>query len=106
MSAWLPWCNLLLTLPGVWVVARIAAMGSDAIRGTTLVGPSRWVQVALIFWIVAQSVALPEFGLSAGIVSRMQMFALSLLLAPFVSVLGAKRPGARVWDIFIVLPML
>ena len=102
----LPWANLAAALPLAWVAWEASQFSTRQAKETTLVGPLRWLVVALLFWVAAQIAAIPAFGADPGAISRVALFALTLLLAPFISVLGAKRPGARVWDLFIVLPML
>lgn len=102
----LPWLNLAAALPLMWIAQRAYRFSVGQARGTTLVGPLRWLAVSIIVWLGAQLAAILPLGLGSGTTSRIGLFSLTLLLAPFVSVLGAKRPGARVWDLFIVLPML
>lgn len=101
-----PWLNL--AAAGALLIAALGARRSvaAAVRGTTLTAPLRWGIAALCGWTAVQFLAVPFVGLDAGTRSRLGYLALTLLLAPFVSVLGAKRPGARVWNAFVVLPML
>ncbi len=101
-----PWLNLAAAC-----ALLIAALGARrsvtaTVRGTTLTAPLRWGIAALCGWTAVQFLAVPFVGVDAGTRSRLGYLALTLLLAPFVSVLGAKRPGARVWNAFVVLPML
>lgn len=98
--------NLCCSLPLLLIVALMLRNRQSVVRGSTLVHPWCWMMLALIVWVTVQMLALDAFGLSVGWQSRIGYFALTMLFAPFVSVLGAKRPGSRVWDWFIVLPMI
>jgi hypothetical protein len=98
--------NLCFSLPLLLIVAMMQRNWRSAVGGTTLVHSWFWMMLALTVWVAVQILALDAVGLSAGWQSRIGYFASTLLFAPFVSVLGAKRPGSRVWDWFIVLPMI
>jgi hypothetical protein len=98
--------NLIVSLPLLFVVARMLANRSRTVRGTTLDHPWIWMVLALTVWVLAQVANLEPLGLPPGWRSRIGFFAFTLLLAPFVSVLGAKRPNSRAWDWFVVIPML
>ena len=80
--------------------------GKDSVSGTTLVHPFVWMTIALNLWSLVLVLRTDFANLPAGWSSRLGYFAFTVLLTPFVSVLGAKRPGSRAWDWFVVLPML
>jgi hypothetical protein len=80
------------------------------LRPTTLSGASGWLIVALITWtlsVVFQSVlAFRQNDSLHGISMRFNYLSLTLWLTPMVAVLGAKRPGVRFWNFFVLVPML
>lgn len=80
------------------------------LRGTTLTGSGNWLIVAVVTWILTAAWQSP-LDLSGqetlpGLASRLNYLSLTLWLTPMVAVLGAKRPGVRVWNVFVVVPML
>lgn len=76
------------------------------IRGTTLESAWRWGAAAFSLWGVAWALELNEGVLTAGLLDQLWYLVALLLLAALVSVLGAKRPGSRVWTWFVTVPML
>lgn len=56
--------------------------------------------------IVAIASQLFQDLIPVGLISRIDYFSTTLLLTPLVSVLGAKKPGVRFWNYFVVIPML
>ena len=69
-----------------------------------------WLVTAQTVWILTciSHSALQILGTETfpGISSRLNYVSLTLWLTPMVSVLGAKRPGVRFWNFFVVIPML
>lgn len=80
------------------------------LSATTLPGASGWLVVALITWMLSsvfQSVLTFRGSQSLhGISMRFNYLSLTLWLTPMVAVLGAKRPGVRFWNFFVLIPML
>lgn len=98
--------NLCLSLPLILIAVTMQRHWRTVVSGTTLVHSWFWMMSAIAVWVALQILSLDVVGLPSGWQSRLGYFSSTLLFAPFVSVLGAKRPGSRVWDWFIVLPMI
>lgn len=81
-----------------------------ALKPTTLTGAGIWFSLGITFWITVTSAQLlTDVGFGAvpvSLTSRGHYLSSILLLTPLVSVLGAKRPGIRFWNFFVVIPML
>jgi hypothetical protein len=76
------------------------------LRGTTLLAPWRWA--CLSFATLASGavfVAWPSVDLSPGGADHLHYLAGTTTLAPFVALLGARRPQDRAWQ-WIVLALL
>ncbi len=75
------------------------------LRHTTLRGAWWWGLAALSLWALS-FFATEVFGwLREGAADQVWLASAVLLVCPFVAVLGARRPGSRVWDLFIVAPL-
>jgi hypothetical protein len=75
------------------------------LRNTTLRGAWWWGAIALSLWALS-FFATEVFGwLREGEADQVWLASAVLLVCPFVAVLGARRPGSRVWDVFIVAPL-
>jgi hypothetical protein len=93
---------LLSGMLGLWIV-RIQPM----LGFTTLSGAGCWLMLGLAFWIIVTSLEIwCGENHSHSWISRAHYLSITLMLSPLVSVLGAKRPGIRVWNVFVVIPML
>lgn len=74
------------------------------VRKTTLLPAWNWALASWLFW---ESTWLLKLCSIHPAVLDYLWYSVALLgLCPPVTVLGAKRPGARVWAIFVVLPLL
>ena len=75
------------------------------VSGTTLIDAWRWSMGGCCLWAVGWCC---EFipGVAAGVRDQIWYAVALMILAALVSVLGAKRPGSRVWTCFVTLPML
>jgi hypothetical protein len=89
---------ILSSLPAV-LAARIT------LRKTTLLGAWVWAAFALAVWALAFFASEVLGWLSEGAADQAWLASAVLLICPFVAVLGARRPGSRVWDVFIVAPL-
>jgi hypothetical protein len=75
------------------------------LRKTTLLGAWWWGVVALAAWAITFFATEVVRAVDEGVADQMWLASAALLVCPFVAVLGAKRPGSRVWDVFIVAPL-
>ena len=91
--------NLLISL---WVVAH----SLKRLRQTTLPTATWWAMGGLAIAIVAQSIELANPDQANGWVDLGWYFAAVVLLCPGIAVLGARRPGASVWALFVLLPLV
>ncbi len=89
--------SLLIVAPVVLRVGRF-------VRGTTLVTAWRWGVAGLLMWEAAW--AADGFNVPLSVQDQLWYAAGILGLCPPIAVLGAKRPGARVWAAFVVLPLV
>jgi len=95
------------------VMASVAILSSvppvlvarKRLRNTTLLGAWLWGSVALGVWGVTFCATEVLRCVDEGVADQMWLASAVLSVCPFVAVLGARRPGARVWGIFIVLPL-
>jgi len=73
---------------------------------TTLVEAWWWGVLALAVWastwLATELVPVAREGLA----DQLWFASAVTMVSPFVAVLGARRPGSRVWSWFIVLPMM
>src|SRR5580700_10316833 len=81
----------------------LAARGR--LRHTTLRGAWWWGAAALSLWTLSFFATEVLGWLSEGAADQVWLASAVLLVCPFVAVLGARRPGSRVWDVFIVAPL-
>ncbi len=81
----------------------LAARGR--LRHTTLRGAWLWGAVALSLWGVSFFATEVLGWLREGAADQVWLASAVLLVCPFVAVLGVRRPGSRVWDVFIVAPL-
>ncbi len=72
------------------------------VKDTSLTSAWNWAAVALLVWVL--SVVSSQH--SSGVLDHLGYASAVLLLAPFIAVLGARRPGAAAWNWFVVLPMI
>lgn len=77
-----------------------------AIQGTTLESAWRWGCSAWLLWGIAWVGGLFPGLAPSGMLDQLWYAASLLVLAALISVLGAKRPGSRVWTWFVTVPML
>jgi|HubBroStandDraft_6_1064221.scaffolds.fasta_scaffold274919_2 hypothetical protein len=83
----------------------LALAARITLRKTTLLGAWVWAAFALAVWTLTFFASEVLGWLSEGAADQAWLAAAVLLICPFVAVLGARRPGSRVWDVFIVAPL-
>lgn len=91
--------GVLTIVPLLWCCRR-------RFRGTTLTTAWAWAIAAAAFWTVTSLCTGPLKLTSANIADQLWYGTAVLTLAPAVAVLGAQRPGVRVWNWFVILPMI
>ena len=92
-----------LALLGAWYTI---VKGRKSLANTTLLGASNWVVLVALAW--SFTFACDQgLGLVSGPFADHLWYGTAILsLCPAIAVLGARRPGNRVWTLFILLPML
>lgn len=91
------------TLAAGWSVALVAR-ARGYVRHTTLGAAWGWTVIATGTWLVA---AAAQWIFLVPPMRRDQLWYLAAVagLCPWVAVLGARRPGVRVWNWFVLLPL-
>jgi hypothetical protein len=83
----------------VWTFCR-------AVRATALRSTAVWIAITTGVWVFASALAVvPHEFRDVKLLGAARFVACIMLLAPVVSVLGARRPGELAWN-FIVLTLL
>jgi hypothetical protein len=78
---------------------------SRAIRGTTLTAAVAWAWVAAAMF--AASLTSAVFAHFPETLSQQLFYWTGVIaLCPLIAVLGAQRPGVRVWNAFVLVPLL
>jgi hypothetical protein len=75
------------------------------IRKTTLRDSWHWGVLALSFWTVTWLVTDVTNWARNGWADQLWLASAALMITPSIAVLGARRPGSRVWSAFVVLPL-
>jgi hypothetical protein len=83
----------------LWRLCRFAA-------GTTLRSATAWVVTVVVTWACGWFCDVVAHGISTAAADHLWYGIAVLALCPPMAVLGARRPGTRVWTWFIVVPML
>ncbi len=86
-----------LSVAGVLIRAR------RALTGTTLLGGWRWAVIGSVAWTLAWA---ERFLGPWAYADQLWYLAAVLMLCPALAALGARRPVCRVWDFFVVLPLI
>ena len=92
-----------LSLLGAWYTI---IRGRKSLTNTTLLLAWNWVVLVALAWTFV-FVCDHGLGLVSGPFADHLWYGTAILsLCPAIAVLGARRPGNRVWAMFILLPML
>jgi hypothetical protein len=83
---------------GLWQARRRLAP-------TTLLSAWGWALACAAAWCTAWGLALSD-RVAGPLVDQVWSLAAVLALCPMIAVLGAKRPGSRVWTWFVLLPLV
>lgn len=84
----------------------MAVFALKRLRGTTLTTAAFWSIAGLLTALVAHGLGLTVAVEQSGWVDLCWYLAAVLLLCPGIAVLGARRPNAQVWAIFILVPLV
>jgi hypothetical protein len=90
---------LVTLMPVLW-------RGRRAVASTTLMAAWRYVSVAALFWAVVSVATLLWPKVDPAIADQLWYIVAVLMLCPLVSVLGARRPVTRVWNWFVIIPLV
>jgi hypothetical protein len=101
----LMWLGCLSFLASAALAVRVIRF-RGLIDGLTLIGSWRWAVIAATTYCVAVFVSANFVDVRPGTRSLVQLAAVTLLLAPMMSNLGARNPGASAWQWFVVFPMI
>lgn len=96
--------GLVLIAGGCWIYSFL--VGRRASRHTSLVTAWRWLllaELAVLLMLISDQVLACWPGRTSDYGWCLTSI---LLLCPPMAVLGARRPGVRVWSLFILLPMV
>ncbi len=90
---------MLTVLPVVW-------QAGHRLRSTTLTTAWRWSLGAVVLWIAVWSTTALSGVVSDPLASQFWYVLSVVLLCPAIAVLGARRPGSRVWNWFVLVPLI
>lgn len=94
----LPALGLAVLAPALWQLRQ-------GVRGTALAGAWFWIALSWVAVLVVRVVTLWG-SLTGGPAALAWYLAAVLALAPGIAVLGARWPTARVWNAFVVCPLI
>lgn len=101
----LPTMSEAITLALLLAAASRVLRATRRLRHTTLAPAAGWLAGGLLLWAAATAGTLLG-GLPPSLADAGHYVTATLLLAPPVVVLGARRPTTRVWTAFVLVPML
>lgn len=84
----------------------ILIRGRLALKHTTLSTAASWGIVSVLIWSACWAADGVLTTIGEGLADRLWYATAVLALCPAMSVLGARRPTTRVWQWFVVLPMI
>ena len=90
---------------GIVTVLAVLIRARAAIRHTTLIHAWNWSLAGVLAWSLAGMISWAGAG-GPTAQSRIWYAAAVLMVCPLIAVLGAKRPGSRVWTWFVLCPLL
>ena len=82
------------------------ARGGSALKSTTLSSAWVWAIGALTFWTATWIADHLVHAVANSVADHLWYACAVLALCPAIAVLGSRRPGTRVWNWFIQVPML
>ena len=88
------------------ICLTVVASGVRGVRGTTLSMAFRWMLGGLTVWLAATVSEAFIDNDRSGWVDLLNYLAAVSLLCPGIAVLGARRPGAAAWALFVLVPLV
>lgn len=89
------------------VVALVVVLrGRAALRHTTLMAAWRWLLAVLVLWCGVWTATVLLDALPSGYADQLWYGVGVVALCPPIAVLGSRRPGARVWTWFVLVPLI
>lgn len=95
----------LAVVVSIAVIAGVLS-GRRFVAGLTLMASWRWAVAASATLLLSTLVSSSLVVVTPGWKSAAQYFSATMLLTPLVATLGARWPGNRAWQWFVVLPMI
>ncbi|MEZ5939879.1 MAG: hypothetical protein R3C18_00720 [Planctomycetaceae bacterium] len=93
---------LLLMLRGLWFAWR----SNEHLRLTTLTMAAKWTIAAFCMWCVAAGASWFVNDIEPGVEDQLWYWTIVTSCCPPIAVLGARSPTHRVWNYFILLPLV
>lgn len=95
----------IITLVATLATFGIVIRARPAVQFTTLVAAWVWAVIAAASWVAA---AVASFVLTPldSVLGQFWYVAAVLTLCPWIAVLGARRPTVRVWNWFVIAPLI
>jgi hypothetical protein len=93
----------ILTLVATVATAAVVIRARGVVQHTTLRLAWTWSTIAALAWCIAAGASLVG---SSSVIGQLWYVAAVVTLCPWIAVLGARRPTVRVWNWFVVLPLL
>lgn len=101
--------QIVLSILGTLGLAGTAAVFwrlRTALQSTTLKGAWTWALPGVGLWVTAWLGTVLTPVVTGPLVDQLWYGVAVMMLCPPIAVLGARRPGSRVWGWFVLLPML
>lgn len=95
-----------LILGNIAICLWFAVRSLRKLRPTTLPTAARCTVAGLLIALVTQSIEVLNHAPLNGWIDLGWYFAAVILLCPGIAVLGARRPGAGAWAVFVLLPLV
>ncbi|MBL8818300.1 MAG: hypothetical protein JNL58_19895 [Planctomyces sp.] len=85
---------------------RLLLLRRSALARTSLAHAWRWLLISVIPIALMQLCHLNKDQIAPGVLNGSEWLAGVMLMTAPIAVLGARRPGARAWPWFVVLPLI
>ncbi|HVJ68940.1 MAG TPA: hypothetical protein VM510_13205 [Caulifigura sp.] len=95
----------IITLVATLALVLLLVQFRSAVAHTTLTAAWIWSVIAAASWSLAAGASL-ALGPVAAATGQLWYVAAVLTLCPWIAVLGARRPTVRVWNWFVVVPLV